>query len=606
MPLEQVGLEAVFDTKEFQRGQRIYEQGLNRVNNVTKKSADAMSKTGKDMAVGWQAAAGAAGLLATAAIASFNVMEAGWAAANAAMEKRGMESSAERIEKAWADLSFKLGSSLIPAVEDLGDAAVAMIGKMEKGVTVFGDMVAKIHANIASLQAYGQVMTAAGESEEKFAGSIWAHRYQLGKALTDQEEMIKLQERQKRAGEAAVEAYEHTMDRYAEATKPLVEDGVARDYEKVADAINATFQRIADEQERAWQQYGQDVAKEIEKGQKKLADVTLEYQQDVAEEIEDYNDDRLKAEEDLNKSLLQAQQDCERFELDEVQSERRYQYERARLVAEGDTLALEQLDELHELEEKEAAENEALRVKQAQETQDALVEAMEAAGRAQAEALAEALAEQLKEMEEQSREEMAEQEQANKDRLAELAAGFAEQQHLADEDYQRSLDKADQNYDRQQEDLGRNLARQEELQEISGDEVAYILEQYYGPDGLNREIMEGYYEWLEERAVVSATTVAAAMAMSAAPEVVTPEFHPVFGMQEGGVLRGPAMAYVEPGTTEAFVPLSGPGAGGAFTHEFLNALKVAGLERGSPGDVNAIAREMARSLTQKIRSRRRT
>jgi hypothetical protein len=66
------------------------------------------------------------------------------------------------------------------------------------------------------------------------------------------------------------------------------------------------------------------------------------------------------------------------------------------------------------------------------------------------------------------------------------------------------------------------------------------------------------------------------------------------------------MAYVEPGVTEAFVPLSGPGAGGAFTHEFLNALQVAGLERGSPGDVNAIAREFATSLMQKIRSRRRT
>jgi len=65
------------------------------------------------------------------------------------------------------------------------------------------------------------------------------------------------------------------------------------------------------------------------------------------------------------------------------------------------------------------------------------------------------------------------------------------------------------------------------------------------------------------------------------------------------------MAYVEPGVREAFVPLSGPGAGGAFTHEFLNALSITGLEGASPSDVSRIARELAESLTSKIRSRRR-
>jgi len=77
------------------------------------------------------------------------------------------------------------------------------------------------------------------------------------------------------------------------------------------------------------------------------------------------------------------------------------------------------------------------------------------------------------------------------------------------------------------------------------------------------------------------------------------------GMQMGGILEGPAMAYVEPGVREAFVPLTGPGAGGAFTHEFVNALQVAGLEAASPTDVNVIAREFAESLLAKLRSKRR-
>jgi len=134
--------------------------------------------------------------------------------------------------------------------------------------------------------------------------------------------------------------------------------------------------------------------------------------------------------------------------------------------------------------------------------------------------------------------------------------------------------------------------------------MARILEQYFGPGGVNQGIMQGYFDWLEKRAIVSATTVAAAMAWSAAPSTVTPEFHPVFGMQEGGILTGPAMAYVEPGVTEAFIPL-GRGGGGYDLSWSGGPIPISGLERGSPADVNAIARALAQSLTEKIRTRRR-
>ena len=81
------------------------------------------------------------------------------------------------------------------------------------------------------------------------------------------------------------------------------------------------------------------------------------------------------------------------------------------------------------------------------------------------------------------------------------------------------------------------------------------------------------------------------------------------GMQMGGVLEGPALAYVEPGVTEAFVPLTGPGAigggGGAFTHEFTNALQVAGLEGAASTDVNLFLREFTESLAASLRSKRR-
>lgn len=58
MPLEKVGLEAILLTDEFEKGRKIYERGLARTNSATKKTADAMSKTGKTMTAGWQSAAG--------------------------------------------------------------------------------------------------------------------------------------------------------------------------------------------------------------------------------------------------------------------------------------------------------------------------------------------------------------------------------------------------------------------------------------------------------------------------------------------------------------------------------------------------------------------
>ena len=401
--------------------------------------------------------------------------------------------------------------------------------------------------------------------------------------------------------------------------------------EKIAEAMTGTLTRIADaqrdhnrklgdmaddhfcKQERAWAQYEKSVAKEIVKGQKQIAKIEAKYQEQRADVLADYAKSVTAAEKELAQNIAKAQTDFqlrehqarERYNLDRVQGERRYQYERSRLIAEGDTLALEELDARYKLEQQEAEENEKLRVKQAEETQRALVEAMEAAGRAQAEALVEALAEQLQEMEEQSRKEKEEQVQANRDRIQEMAEGFAEGQRLADEDYQRSLEKADQNYTRQQEDLGRNLARQEDLQDLSGEQVSKILEQYYGAGGVSEKIMGGYFDWLEQRSIVAAETVAAAMGSISPGASTGTDTGGVVGMQEGGILTGPATAYVEPGMTEAFIPLSGPSRGGYDLSWSGGPIPLSGLERGSPADVNAIARALAKSLTEKIRMRRR-
>lgn len=425
--------------------------------------------------------------------------------------------------------------------------------------------------------------------------------------------------KERAAAEAAAEA--ERLAELAEMREKAAEQ-LQTYLDRITDMQRAHDRRLLDmagdqavRQERARAKYGQSIGKEIAKGRKNLEKLEAEYQKRRVKAIAAYTKRVVEAEKDLARDVAKAQADFARreaqtrqnYELGRVQSERRYQFERARLVAEGDTLAIEQLDERHKLEQEEARENERLRQRQAKETQAVLVKAMREAGREQAVALAEALAEQLEELKEESREEADEQQQANAERLQEMADSFAEQQRMADEDYQRSIEKANLNYGRQQEELGRNLAKQEELQELGAGQVERLLGQYYGEGGISDRIMKGWHERENARILITAAMLEGmAMGLSAPELGALHAAGGAVGLQMGGILEGPAMAYVEPGIREAFVPLTGPGAGGAFTMEFLNALQVAGLGAAGPAETGTFLKEFTRELTRTIRTRRRS
>ena len=404
--------------------------------------------------------------------------------------------------------------------------------------------------------------------------------------------------------------------------------------EKAAEKLQGYLDRIADMQlahdrkladmaedyrikrERAWAKYEKSVVKEITKGQKAIAKLEAKYRKRRDKAFADYAKRVSKVEKDLARDIAKAQADFalrqsqvqERLQLDRIQSERRYQFERARLVAEGDTLAIEELDARYKLEQEEQRENEALRKKQAKETQRAMVEAMKEAGREQAKELVKALAEQMAELQEQSREEIEEREQANRDRIDEMATGYADQQRLADEDHQRSIEKADRNYERQLEDLGRNLADQEELQELGAEQTEWVLDQYYGEGGISDRIMEGWHERENTRILVTAALLGQ-LAAGASQGPLLPGGVPMpgqeVGMDQGGIVAGPATVRVGAGIVEAFTPLGNIGGGGFDLSWSGGPIPISGLEGASPTDVSRIARELAESLTAKIRTRRR-
>jgi DNA repair exonuclease SbcCD ATPase subunit len=526
----------------------------------------------------------------------------------------------ERVNAEWEKASEHLAQALIPLKTELLGIEVKLAEATGQVLETFKRLVAIGHAALASTigqaKALGQVAVDTLQGQVPSFEEAW--------------------DRIQKAGSSAFrETIFEYRDIFSEVREEVEEEGdklvpdVGPAWDKLADQVNGTLNRIQQMQEshllqlqrqeedaarervRAWEKYEKNVAKAIKAGEKKLIKLETQYEEDRTEALADDQeaivetetdtlDERLKAQEDFEREMKQS---SERFQLDQLQSQRRYEYERAHLVAEGDTLAIEQLDELYKLEQQEAAENENLQQRQAQENFDAQIKDMETAAQDLLSELSSGLEEQLIEQEQAYREQLVQQQEANAERLAEMAADFADQQRLEDEDRQLAAQRQEEDYRRQLADLGANLADQLREHEIGSFDIAQLLELYYGPGGLSDQILEGFHEREQERIAATSYMMAGLAQQPAAPTFTpTPEFSPVFGMQRGGIVQGPATFHVESGMREAVIPL-----GGTMQHNFspLN-VNIGGLAGAPQQDVNAIASCLARELTNQIRSLRRS
>jgi hypothetical protein len=370
------------------------------------------------------------------------------------------------------------------------------------------------------------------------------------------------------------------------------------------------------------------IEKQIRKGLKALEKITKNYYKKRDKLIADYEKRVAKAQAKTDESNKKARDNYEmeerhrreRFNLDMLQSERRYQFARANLVAEGDTLAIEQLDARYKLEQQEAKENEALRRKQAEEAHAARIEEAKEIAKIQAEAIAEELAEALAELQESYRDQMAERREADRDRLREMEQAFQEQQRLRGEDDELARQKAEEDYQRQLRDLGSNLAAQEEIQQLGAQNVERILDLYYGEGGISDLVMEGWHERENIRIATTATllellgqkaneAVVDMKTAEAAMESARPWTWGGMGwtgvtMDEGGVVAGPATVQVGAGIVEAFTPIAR--MGGAMDLSWTgDPIQVAGLEGAAPGDASEFVRSLTREITRKLKIRRR-
>lgn len=654
-PLETIGLEAIFDTKEFVRGQRIYENGLKRVDSSTTRTAQSLTAAWGDSTAGLEdmfarldamkgetdeVAAGLANLAAEAAATGTGLSTMAVAAAGvgialvavgavgvaiwrkigeSALEYRNRSERIieiqERVNEEWDRAAKSLAQSLIPLKVELLEVELKLAEAVTNVIETFKKLVAIAHASIAgiieSLKVIPEAIGAAFRGEELVFEDLW-----------------------EKMGETGLDKFNEVMSDYIDAfnkTLEEIEEEAEDNWDKVVDAVNNALNRIEDMQiayarrvadmeadaarrrVRAFDKFQANFQKQSIKGQVALGKIADRYEKRRVKTIANFqkridkarakvSEARIKAAEDFERRERHAR---ERFQLDVLQSERRYQYERSRLVAEGDTLAIEELDARYKIEQEEAKENEALRQRQAGEGQAEQIREAGEAAREQIDELRQQLAETLDEQEANYLDQVEAQKQANITRLVEMTQAFQDRQALQDEDDALALQKAEINYQRQLEDLGRNLARQEELQELGAEEVERLLNRFYGEDGTAERIMKGWHKRENERIMITAALMTQ---MAKWPELLPggiPMPGQAVGMDAGGIVVGPQTVQVGAGVVEAFTPLGHIGGGSLDLSWTGGAIPISGLEGASPSDVSAIARELAISLTNKIRVRRR-
>jgi len=181
--------------------------------------------------------------------------------------------------------------------------------------------------------------------------------------------------------------------------------------------------------------------------QKEITKINAKALEDRADAYENYQDKlrdlqaagNIKRKSDAERHALEMEFAQRRHSLSLLQNERMYQYSRGLLVAEGDVLAIEDLDARYELEKQAAEENFALQMQQAEAMFRLQAKIQEESMRRQIAVIQQGLREQLAEIEEGRREEIAEAEAAAQEKEAAAADEQATMLAAAIQAYQEDM-----------------------------------------------------------------------------------------------------------------------------------------------------------------------
>jgi hypothetical protein len=247
-----------------------------------------------------------------------------------------------------------------------------------------------------------------------------------------------------------IERREEIIDKHNERLRKMYED-----YQSDIDKIEArTTRDIA----RAQRDAEQDRQKAVRKNARKVEELTRDHYRTLEYE--------------LRKHTLDTKHRNERFRLESLQDERLYQYERSILVAEGDVLAIEDLDARYRLEQQARGENQRLTL--AQEEAEYQQKRQKRVADFQTD---------LSDLQWQLDERIKEIAQAERERIAELKARRVEDLAEAKRDYeeQRAAEVENQEVRLQQwAEHWESVARQTK---IGVDKMMTIIRSVYGPGG---------------------------------------------------------------------------------------------------------------------------
>lgn len=301
------------------------------------------------------------------------------------------------------------------------------------------------------------------EAFRRTAGALVVFEGKTGKASARLDDMNqKMAEARMRAVEligAGLEQALDLIDRHnrrvarAERDHDRGMERMAWDYNKDIDRIN---RRALTSRERAIRNANKRIAKLQGENNKRVQQMTEQHQM----------------------RMRHAQQ---RYNLMLLNNEALYLYERGRLVAMGDVLAIEDLDARYVLEREAQERNFQLQKQQAEEMFQLQLKYARMAAREQLQVLRDGLLEQLREIEERRREDIQERKATYADQMTESEAAHRDQLTELEESLQDQLIT-----------IGRGMQKQAETWEEGYDVILKLIKDVFGPSGTASSIIDGF------------------------------------------------------------------------------------------------------------------
>jgi len=262
-------------------------------------------------------------------------------------------------------------------------------------------------------------------------------------------------------------------------------------FQQYEDMLEGHMRRI----EKIEANYQKSIIKAERRYNKTVTDVQRDAQRDREKAYRDYERKLREAQEEANDNLEQMQREhelqmyyeSERYRLNMLQDERMYQYERGRLVAMGDVLAIEDLDARHALEKQADEESYELRMREAEAMFRLQLEYAKKAAKDQMEQLRQALQDQLDEIDERERERLQSAKEAYDEDLAEAKLARDERLSEEEESYKESLRQ-----------WANHWAEMVNEAQIGSEQVLEVLRNYFGPGELAEQLISDFHDRVQQ------------------------------------------------------------------------------------------------------------